>query len=145
MNKLDFNGGAYRCEVVEGAIFEGNAGNLVAHFATDTITLHDRATRSAVSILSSRTENLQINGSVVSFEQAQTIIENAIKQGGGGGASSADAVSYDNSKSGFSATNVQDAIDELGANLGGFSLWGGTQVEYNKLPSIEHNKFYFIK
>lgn len=115
MNKLDFNGGAYRCEVVEGAIFEGNAGNLVAHFATDTITLHDRATRSAVSILSSRTENLQINGSVVSFEQAQTIIENAIKQGGGGGASSADAVSYDNSKSGFSATNVQDAIDEVGA------------------------------
>lgn len=85
MNKLDFNGGAYRCEVVEGAIFEGNACNLVAHFATDTITLHDRATRSAVSILSSRTENLQINGSVVSFEQAQTIIENAIKQGGGGG------------------------------------------------------------
>lgn len=64
---------------------------------------------------------------------------------GGGGASSADAVSYDNSKSGFSATNVQDAIDEVGANLGGFSLWGGTQVEYNKLPSIEHNKFYFIK
>lgn len=87
MNKLDFNGGAYRCEVVEGAIFEGNACNLVAHFATDTITLHDRATRSAVSILSSRTENMQINGSVVSFEQAQTIIENAIKQGGGGGAS----------------------------------------------------------
>lgn len=145
MNKLDFNGGAYRCEVVEGAIFEGNACNLVAHFATDTITLHDRATRSAVSILSSRTENLRINGSVVSFEQAQTIIENAIKQGGGGGASTADAVSYDNSKSGLQSTNVQDAIDEVGENLGGFSLWGGTQVEYNKLPSIEHNKFYFIK
>lgn len=116
MNKLDFNGGAYRCEVVEGAIFEGNACNLVAHFATDTITLHDRATRSAVSILSSRTENLRINGSVVSFEQAQTIIENAIKQGGGGGASSADAVSYDNSKSGLQSTNVQGAIDEIGAN-----------------------------
>lgn len=64
---------------------------------------------------------------------------------GGGGASTADAVSYDNSKSGLQSTNVQDAIDEVGANLGGFSLWGGTQVEYNKLPSIEHNKFYFIK
>lgn len=120
MNKLDFNGGAYRCEVVEGAIFEGNVGNLVAHFATDTITLHDRATRSAVSILSSRTENLQINGSVVSFEQAQTIIENALKQGGGGGASSADAVTYDNTTSGLTATNVQSALDEVGANLGGF-------------------------
>lgn len=129
MNKLDFNGGAYRCEVVEGAIFEGNAGNLVAHFATDTITLHDRATRSAVSILSSRTENLQINGSVVSFEQAQTIIENAIKQGGGGGASSADAVSYDNSKSGFSATNVQDAIDEVVANLGGIVIDNSKDIQ----------------
>lgn len=144
MNKLDFNGGAYRCEVVEGAIFEGNACNLVAHFATDTITLHDRATRSAVSILSSRTENLQINGSVVSFEQAQTIIENAIKQGGGGGASSADAVSYDNSKSGFSATNVQDAIDEVGANLGGFLFEHISQDDYDNLPTKEPNYLYFI-
>lgn len=127
MNKLDFNGGAYRCEVVEGAIFEGNVGNLVAHFATDTITLHDRATRSAVSILSSRTENLQINGSVVSFEQAQTIIENALKQGGGGGASSADAVSYDNTTSGLQSTNVQSALDEVGANLGGFNF----DIEYS--------------
>lgn len=33
--------------------------------------------------------------------------------GGGGGASSADQVSYDNTDSGLTATNVQDAIDEL--------------------------------
>lgn len=33
--------------------------------------------------------------------------------GGGGGASSADDVSYDNTTSGISATNVQDAIDEI--------------------------------
>lgn len=32
---------------------------------------------------------------------------------GGGGASSADQVSYDNTDSGLTATNVQDAIDEL--------------------------------
>lgn len=34
-------------------------------------------------------------------------------QGGGGGASSADDVSYDNISSGLTATNVQDAVDEL--------------------------------
>lgn len=33
--------------------------------------------------------------------------------GGGGGASSADQVSYDNTNSGLTATNVQDAIDEI--------------------------------
>ena len=33
--------------------------------------------------------------------------------GGGGGASSADDVSYDNTTSGLTATNVQDAIDEV--------------------------------
>lgn len=33
--------------------------------------------------------------------------------GGGGGASSADQVSYDNTDSGMTATNVQDAIDEI--------------------------------
>lgn len=33
--------------------------------------------------------------------------------GGGGGASSADQVSYDNTDSGLTATNVQNAIDEL--------------------------------
>lgn len=35
--------------------------------------------------------------------------------GGGGGASTAAAVSYDNGSSGLSATNVQDAIDEVAA------------------------------
>lgn len=33
--------------------------------------------------------------------------------GGGSGASSAAAVSYDNTSSGLTATNVQSAIDEL--------------------------------
>ena len=40
-------------------------------------------------------------------------IEQTEGSGGGGGASSADQVSYDNTDSGLTATNVQDAIDEL--------------------------------
>lgn len=40
------------------------------------------------------------------------------KGGGGGGASSADDVSYDNTDTGLTATNVQDAIDEMVANFG---------------------------
>ena len=42
----------------------------------------------------------------------------AALQGGGGGASSADDVSYDNTDSGLTATNVQAAIDEMVENFG---------------------------
>ncbi len=37
---------------------------------------------------------------------------------GGGGPGSADRVSYDGTTSGLSATNVQDAIDELSSDIG---------------------------
>lgn len=40
-------------------------------------------------------------------------VMNEMPSGGGGGAVDADDVSYDNTQSGLSATNVQDAIDEL--------------------------------
>jgi len=42
--------------------------------------------------------------------------------GGGGGASSADDVTYDNSTSGLSADNVQSAIDELAQGSGGSTV-----------------------
>lgn len=52
----------------------------------------------------------------------EEIYLNAIAQGsGGGGVSSADDVSYDNTTSGLNATNVQDAIDELAQGSGGTS------------------------
>ena len=38
--------------------------------------------------------------------------------GGGGGASTAESVSYDNTSSGLTAENVQSAIDEMIANFG---------------------------
>lgn len=40
-------------------------------------------------------------------------------QGGGGGASTAEDVSYDNTTSGMTADDVQEAIDELHTGLGG--------------------------
>ncbi len=44
----------------------------------------------------------------------------AIAEGsGGGGSSSADDVTYDNTASGLNATNVQDAIDEVAQGGGG--------------------------
>ena len=39
------------------------------------------------------------------------------KGSGGGGASSADDVTYDNTTSGLTATNVQEAIDEVAAGI----------------------------
>lgn len=51
----------------------------------------------------------------------QASIENLEKKvnsgGGGGGASSAANVSYDNTQSGLTATNVQAAIDEVAAGI----------------------------
>ena len=47
-----------------------------------------------------------------------------IAQNGGGGASSADKVSYDNTESGLNATNVQDAIDEVAQG-------GGSGITYD--------------
>ena len=61
---------------------------------------------------------------MISYNQIHeeiTRIINAIKSsgggGGGGGASSAIEISYDNSKSHMTATNVQDAVDEVFQNV----------------------------
>lgn len=58
--------------------------------------------------------------------------------------STAKDTTYDNSKSGLNANNTQDAIDELGGNLGGFSLWCGTQVEYDAISTKDANTLYHI-
>lgn len=56
-------------------------------------------------------------------------INEAYNHGGGGGASSASDVSYDNTDSGMEATNVQAAIDELHKDIYG-SESGPTYAEY---------------
>lgn len=53
-------------------------------------------------------------------EQAETLI-GLLVSGGGGGASSADAVSYDNTASGLTAGDVQGAIDELSSDTAAIS------------------------
>ena len=56
----------------------------------------------------------------------------AIAEGsGGGGASSADDVTYDNTSSGLNATNVQDAIDEVAQGSGGSSNVAIVEFDYN--------------
>lgn len=50
-------------------------------------------------------------GEVLKYNSTTQKWENSA--GGGGGGTSADDVSYDNTSSGMTATNVQDAIDEL--------------------------------
>ena len=42
-------------------------------------------------------------------------------------------VSYDNTSSGMTATDVQDAIDELSANIGGFKFVAMTTAEHDAL------------
>lgn len=55
----------------------------------------------------------------------------------GGGASSADKVSYDNTTSGLQSTNVQDAIDEVGANLGEIDNRVNALVDVAELANVQ--------
>lgn len=67
-----------------------------------------------------RIENLEIdsqtlvNGQVLKYDASDNTWKN---QDESGGSSSADDVSYDNTSSGLQSTNVQDAIDEVEANI----------------------------
>lgn len=81
-------------------------------------------------------------------------IQTLINQGGsgGGGASTADAVSYDNASSGLTARNVQDALDELNDNVNNCQGGSGsndvelTLAEYEALGDVVNsdNVNYFI-
>lgn len=67
------------------------------------------------------------NNQVLKYNSTTDKWENA-NESGGGGASDADDVSYDNTTSGLTATNVQDAIDELVSN-------GANEIEYDPTVS----------
>ena len=51
------------------------------------------------------------------IQNSISLLEKAEKGGGSGGASSASDVSYDNTVSGLTADDVQEAIDELNADI----------------------------
>lgn len=77
---------AFKSVKVGTTTITANGEDLIEFVAGDNITLTPNATNKTITIAST---------------------------GGGGGASSADDVSYDNTTSGLTATNVQDAIDEV--------------------------------
>lgn len=54
---------------------------------------------------------------------------------GAGGASNADSIKYDNSKSGLEATNVQGAVDELNESLGGLNFAQDEEGNWGYIPS----------
>ena len=61
-------------------------------------------------------EKLSYNGDSKVIKHICTVI-NALIDSGGGGGSTASSVSYDNTVSGLTATDVQDAIDEVVADI----------------------------
>lgn len=64
--------------------------------------------------------------------------------GGGGGASTADAVSYSNTTSGLSSTNVQDAIDDIDAEVDDIvNVYGSKNLLPNKAISQTINGVTF--
>lgn len=64
----------------------------------------------------------------------------------GEGGGSAGDISYDNTGSGLTASNVQDAIDEVQTEVESkTTFWFGTRAEYNLLPSIDPDVCYCIE
>lgn len=54
------------------------------------------------------------------------------------------SIFFDNTASGYAATDAQDAIDEGAAMAGGLSHWSGTQAEYDALGAWDNNTVYNI-
>lgn len=73
------------------------------------------AKQNDVQLLFKATQDIAFGANIVENTNCvRTTLEEVLKNaGGGGGASSADQVSYDNSASGLEAENVQEAVDEL--------------------------------
>ena len=73
-----------------------------------------------VQLLFKATQDIAFGANIVENTNCvRTTLEEVLKNaGGGGGASSADQVSYDNSDSGLEAENVQEAVDELATKAG---------------------------
>ena len=78
------------------------------------------AKQNDVQLLFKATQTIAFGANIVENTNCvRTTLEEVLKNaGGGGGASSADQVSYDNSDSGLEAENVQEAVDELATNAG---------------------------
>ena len=74
------------------------------------------------------------------------LLAKALSGGGGSGSGgSADDISYDNTTSGLTASDVQDAIDEIASKLSSLNVTL-TQDEYDLLPAETKNNgsYYFI-
>lgn len=78
------------------------------------------AKQNDVQLLFKATQDIAFGANIVENTNCvRTTLEEVLKNaGGGGGASSADQVSYDNSDTGLEAENVQEAVDELATNAG---------------------------
>lgn len=78
------------------------------------------AKQNDVQLLFKATQDIAFGANIVENTNCvRTTLEEVLKNaGGGGGASSADQVSYDNSASGLEAENVQEAVDELASKAG---------------------------
>lgn len=95
------------------------------------------AKQNDVQLLFKATQDIAFGANIVENTNCvRTTLEEVLKNaGGGGGASSADQVSYDNSDSGLEAENVQEAVDELATNAGTAS--SQIQTLTNKLTETE--------
>jgi len=98
---------------------------LKSHVVGDIIYLNDQLYEVTASISAGDTIVVGTNVKAAEVEADTPVyIENIPGGGGGGGgSSSADAVSYDNTDSGMTATNVQEAVDELSETKANNEVW----------------------
>lgn len=95
------------------------------------------AKQNDVQLLFKATQDIAFGANIVENTNCvRTTLEEVLKNaGGGGGASSADQVSYDNSDSGLEAENVQEAVDELATKAGTAS--SQIQTLTNKVANMQ--------
>ena len=99
------------------------------------------AKQNDVQLLSKATQDIAFGANIVENTNCvRTTLEEVLKNAGGGGASSADQVSYDNSESGLEAENVQEAVDELATNAGTAS----SQIQTLTQKAYQYNIYILI-
>lgn len=93
--------------------------------------LKQLVTKEYVDTNSTDDQELTLTGTTLSITDGNSVDLNTLQDGSGTDDQTASEVYYNNSDSGFSATNVQDAIDELADSSSGGS--GGSKSRFHEI------------
>ena len=100
-------------DLTDVTISSATNGQVLKYNGSNWVNSNDSTGVSSVTVT-----QVQTTGTKIATITVDSTSTDVYAPSGGGGSSSADQVSYDNTTSGLTATNVQDAIDEVVTDLG---------------------------